>query len=182
MPQCPLCHVSMVPVEESGVTAASCPNCRGTWISGKALERRARMEGWAIPGTVPNFPALPDLADTVTHSNTTAPLTCPDCRQVMTKDRFHPMIPVQIDRCDACGYIWLDAGELDLLLRLYRELTTANDDQIAAKRQRIERLEQIQRHPDLKDVDHAVDVGITVVSVLVNLLAGPYIHQHHRRW
>ena len=102
MPHCPVCNQPLVQVEEAQVTAYSCPTCRGTWINAAALTRRTRLE------TDPNqphmtLPPLTELADTVTHSNSTKPLTCPDCHQVMIKERFLTQIPVQIDRCESCS-------------------------------------------------------------------------------
>jgi len=55
----------------------------------------------------------------------------------MHKDRFHPMIPVQIDRCRPCSSIWLDAGEFSLLRRLYVELMTSTDAEILHRREKV---------------------------------------------
>ena len=38
--------------------------------------------------------------------------TCPVDGAVMAKDVIHNLV---IDRCDQCGGVWLDGGELDLL-------------------------------------------------------------------
>ena len=54
------------------------------------------------------------------------------------------MIPVQIDRCPQCDYVWLDPGELDLLLRLYRELMTEDDPAIAEKRSKLAQLDSMR--------------------------------------
>jgi Zn-finger nucleic acid-binding protein len=114
------------------------------------------VERSAVPTISQDLPSLADLAQTVTESNSTTSLTCPDCFTVMSKDRFHSMIPVQIDRCDTCGHIWLDAGEQKLRLRLYHELVNTTDAQVADKRAKVDRLEQLASHPDLKDLDKDV--------------------------
>jgi Zn-finger nucleic acid-binding protein len=187
MPLCPVCHVAMVQVEEADVVAESCPNCHGTWISGHALERRARLE--TTPG-MPHMTLAPlaDLADTVSHSNSTGVLSCPDCRRDMIKGRFHPQIPVQIDRCDACGHIWLDAGEQGLLVRLYQELVSSQGTPIPGQQERLERLQQIQNQPPVatsgftksEGLDIAVNIGTTVLSVLIDMLLMP--GGRSRRW
>lgn len=37
---------------------------------------------------------------------------CPDCLQTMEKYGYMGMRAVQIDRCEKCGVVWLDADEL----------------------------------------------------------------------
>jgi Zn-finger nucleic acid-binding protein len=40
-------------------------------------------------------------------------MNCPDCKQVMVALE---LAEVEIDYCPACGGVWLDAGELDILM------------------------------------------------------------------
>ena len=180
MPLCPVCHVAMVQVEEAEVVAASCPNCHGTWISGPALERRERLE--TSPG-MPHLALAPlaDLADQVSRSNSTGVLACPDCRRDMIKGRFHQQIPVQIDRCDTCGHIWLDVGEQGLLLRLYEELVATQGTPIPAQQEKLDRFRQMQNQPPITStgfsktdgINLAVNIGTTVLSVLIDILLSP---------
>ncbi len=191
MPLCPKCREPMIQVEEAEVTAATCGTCHGTWISAAALQRRTRLE--TLPGGPHlTLPPLTDLADTVSHSNSTAALSCPDCQRVMTKDRFHPKIPVQIDRCDACQHIWLDAGEQGLLLRLYEELMSSHPQPAPAQQQRLDTLRAIQSQSTYNSssnsggysgegIDTAVNVGVAVVGALVDIFLMPN-HYHHNRW
>jgi Zn-finger nucleic acid-binding protein len=37
---------------------------------------------------------------------------CPDCRQTMEKYGYMGIAAIQIDRCDPCALVWLDANEL----------------------------------------------------------------------
>jgi Zn-finger nucleic acid-binding protein len=191
MPLCPVCHDPLIQVEEAEVTAAACGQCHGTWISQAALQRRTRLE--TLPGGPHlTLPPLAALADTVAHSNTAAPLSCPDCKRIMTKDRFHPKIPVQIDRCDACQHVWLDAGEQGLLIDLYRELM-ANQPQAALSQQRLDNLQAIQRPSTYnydsnssgysgQGIDTAVNVGIAVVGALVDIFLLPSGYHSYHRW
>ncbi len=181
--------------------AATCANCHGTWISTAALERRARLE------TMPDQPhlqlaPLTDLASTVATSDSTAPLPCPDCRQIMQKGRFHPKIPVQIDTCERCNEIWLDAGEQGLLLKLYREFVAAQREQITGQQQNIDRLHQAQSQrpagqtyssadnyssgassTDAADAtaNIAINVGCAVFNILIDLLLSSN-RSSHSRW
>lgn len=41
---------------------------------------------------------LEELSAVVAESNSTKVLRCPECTRPLLKDKFHPLIPVQIDR------------------------------------------------------------------------------------
>jgi len=41
-------------------------------------------------------------------------MRCPRCQSVVLRVRVHG---VEVDHCTACGGVWLDAGELEILLR-----------------------------------------------------------------
>lgn len=184
MPLCPLCHEPLVQVEENQVVAHTCPACRGTWIGARALQRRTRIE--TTPGQ-PHLPLPPlaDLADTVTRSNSTAPLACPLCKQPMTKTQFHPKIPVQIDRCTACDHLWLDPGEQGLLLRLYAELLATQPAIAASQQLTLDRLQRAQSLPTYTSgpdrFNIAIDVGTTLLTILLELLLSP-TRSHRHRW
>ena len=46
---------------------------------------------------------------------------CPDCHQTMEKYGYMGIAAIQIDRCDPCGLVWLDADELqNMVLALAR--------------------------------------------------------------
>lgn len=62
---------------------------------------------------------LEELSAVVAESNSTKVLRCPECTRPLLKDKFHPLIPVQIDRCPYYQGIWLDAGERSLLHQLF---------------------------------------------------------------
>jgi Zn-finger nucleic acid-binding protein len=124
----------MTRVEQDGIKSASCPNCFGTWICDIALLRRVRLD--AAASSAPQT-SLADLAEVVAASDSKEPLRCPQCEKPMIKDRYHPMIPVQIDRCKPCGYVWLDTGELSLIRQLYIELMTSDDPEIVQRRDKV---------------------------------------------
>jgi Zn-finger nucleic acid-binding protein len=137
MPRCPSCFAPMTRVEEDAIRSHSCPHCFGTWISNIALLRRVRLDAQAFHDTAEPKSSLADLAEIVAASDSRQALRCPQCEKPMLKDRYHPMIPVQIDRCKACGYVWLDAGECSLIRRLYVELMTSDDPEIVRRRDKL---------------------------------------------
>jgi Zn-finger nucleic acid-binding protein len=142
MPRCPSCFGPLTRVEESEIKSAVCGNCFGTWINAGALLRRVQKDasemkpGGAASAAGPQ-PTMAELAEIVQTSNSQEVLRCGECDKLMEKGRFHPMIPVTVDRCKACGYLWLDAGELGLVRKLYAELMTSEDPEIVSRRDRI---------------------------------------------
>jgi Zn-finger nucleic acid-binding protein len=79
----------------------------------------------------------------------------------MKKDRFHPKIPVQIDRCEKCGYIWMDYGEQELIVQLYHEMVQSGDAGVSDKRDEISKMEQLARRKaaGLENVTPVYDPG-----------------------
>ncbi|HVX83402.1 MAG TPA: zf-TFIIB domain-containing protein [Phycisphaerae bacterium] len=185
MSLCPRCQKPLIQVEENQVVAQTCPACRGTWISLHALERRTRIE------TNPNLPHTPlppvtELAETVARSNSTTPLACPVCRETMTKTRFLPTIPIQIDRCSRCAHIWLDAGEQGLLLRLYTELLATHPDLAAQRQPHLDTLTTAQSLPTPYTHTDAANIAWNIASalcyILIDILLTPSGYHRNRWW
>jgi len=164
--RCPHCLIGLSPDLDRGVTCTVCRSCRGTWISGKALERLlARCEGRNGDAPASDNDAISRLSEVVAGSDSRGELRCADCHTPMIKERFDPSIPVLVDRCPACDYIWLDAGERELLLALHYQFLTSDDPAIANKRERIERLQELQRVP--LPGTRPFDVGTDSVNTLL---------------
>jgi Zn-finger nucleic acid-binding protein len=184
MPRCPTCREPLIQVEENQVVAHTCPACRGTWISARALQRRTRIETSPGQPHIP-LPPLADLAEIVTRSNSTAPLDCPICTHPMTKAQFHPQIPIQIDRCLPCDHLWLDPGEQALLLRLYAELLATQPAIAASQQLTLDRLQRAQSLPTYTSgpdrLDIALNIGSTILTILLELLLTPS-RSHRHRW
>jgi Zn-finger nucleic acid-binding protein len=139
MPRCPSCFTPLTRVVENEIKSAVCPNCFGTWLNAGALLRKAQGDARAFAGGTPTSdePSLTDLAEIVQTSDSRDVLRCGECEKPMSKERFHPMIPVQVDRCHRCNTIWLDAGELPLIRRLYAELMNSTDPEIQRRRDKV---------------------------------------------
>ncbi len=160
--RCPRCLIDLSQGEDEGVLCATCPDCGGTWISSKALERlveRATAATGDSAEAARGEESLAALSATVSAANTGGELRCAECHAVMTKERFHPMIPVQIDRCERCDYVWLDAGEKALLVRLHRELHLSDDPEVAGRRDKLDRLAELQngRLEGFEEMDGAME-------------------------
>jgi Zn-finger nucleic acid-binding protein len=131
----------MTRVDDAGIRYASCAQCFGTWIRTISVKRfinlDARQNSANAPVEDPNQATLADLASVVATADTKTVLRCPECEKPMQKTRYHSMIPVIIDRCRACDSLWLDAGELALLRRLFYEMATSDDPKIVQLREKI---------------------------------------------
>lgn len=149
MPRCPACFKPMTRVEEDAIKSAVCGGCFGTWISAGSLMRRTQLDvrltrefaagtGQANASVAAlNGTSLADLADIVQASDNCEMLRCAACEKPMVKEHFHSMIPVRVGRCKACGFVWLDAGKMMLVRKLYAELMTTTDPEIIRRRDKI---------------------------------------------
>lgn len=69
-------------------------------------------------------------------------LSCPDCRQAMEKYGYMGIAAIQIDRCDSCSLVWLDADELrNMVLALARTNYRAEADWQKSSRDRVDIVE-----------------------------------------
>ncbi len=134
MPRCPGCFVMLTMSNYGGVNVKTCNSCFGTWISRVSLMHIVRAV--EPPDAGPETPSLKDLAALVIEGHNKRPFPCPECRQQMTLDRLHPMIPIDLQFCGKCCYVWLDVGKLAMTQRLYHELTNSTDPKIVEIRER----------------------------------------------
>jgi Zn-finger nucleic acid-binding protein len=94
-----------------------CRACRGMLLAHTGLVRILEVSWRAISAR--KAEATPFHAPDGWHSETM--LGCPDCAQPMEKYGYMGIGAIQIDRCEACGLVWLDANELqNMLLALAR--------------------------------------------------------------
>ena len=88
-PRCPVCDVPTVVVGTNGLR---CPSCRGLWVAQAQLQRLSDR-----------------LPTAFTQVDRDRKLACPACSKRMFVLKAHTL---EIDRCSACGGVWLDEGEL----------------------------------------------------------------------
>jgi Zn-finger nucleic acid-binding protein len=113
------------------VSFRCCRDCRGILIQHPVLIDVLERSWHAVPK---------ETAETTSFRVTEAwqnqpALRCPDCGQTMDKYGYMGIAAVQINRCDACSLMWLDADELqNMVLAL-----TKTNYRSAAARQELER-------------------------------------------
>lgn len=102
---CPICSQGLL----SDKKIFACSNHHGVLMAGGVLYEARES---AKSGARADAPATDTLVQ-----NTTATLSCPNCRHAMQKvDYAHT--GVVIDACANCPYRWLDKGEFEKVLRM----------------------------------------------------------------
>lgn len=95
---CPGCRKKMSPLSDGGVTLDACTECNGLWLDKGELEAR----GAKLPAGGIEY---------------RGDRRCPRCDY---KLMVRPSKVVQVDFCPDCGGVYLDHGELAMLVRVAR--------------------------------------------------------------
>jgi Zn-finger nucleic acid-binding protein len=111
-----------------GIEIDECPDCKGTWFEQDELRKTKDIQAadlnW-LDFDLWKHPERFHAAD--------KPLACPRCAVNMVTIEYD-RTGVEIDYCASCGGVWLDAHEMEQIIRaLFEELETKNlSDYIAA--------------------------------------------------
>jgi Zn-finger nucleic acid-binding protein len=168
MPQCPKCCCVLCRIDLGGLGLHVCPECRGKLIEDERLAVLQRRP--ALELTQEDQDALCRQAE---QSNTAGPLNCPHCDHVMDKFIYRHYDGLQVDHCSACRVYWLDAGELEKILTLYRREVDSRTPEDWARIEKMARLNlalEVQKE-DTEKAD-ADESSTSVAPVVVNLAAG----------
>jgi Zn-finger nucleic acid-binding protein len=118
MLKCPKCHIPLCGLEYEGNHIYECSEGHGTLVEEPRLDRikKIRQREWDADDG-PRFEAEVLAADS------TAKIRCPRCLVAdMEKRRIYAgNIAFHLDRCNDCGLVWLDRGELELLQIQYEK-------------------------------------------------------------
>lgn len=102
---CPKCRIEEMKIETlSGIEIDRCPVCKGIYLDKGEFEKLVVLE--AGTGDSFAFSAISDAMDEV-------PAYCPHCEHDMVSN-VGPA-DLKVDRCEKCGGIFLDQGELATL-------------------------------------------------------------------
>lgn len=107
MTTCPKCDSeTLVKTEELGnIPLDVCPGCHGIWFDKGELEALLRQSQGDVGAGFELISPKPDM------------LGCPRCKSKMSRGGLvNPLLVV--DKCEACGGVWLDPRELALLKKL----------------------------------------------------------------
>jgi Zn-finger nucleic acid-binding protein len=111
--KCPACaDVLLVETQlEPNLATGACPQCRGVWVPAQ------HYWGWLEqqPKQAQEAPATGGTTDTRALADTTPGRRCPECGHFMTHAKVGHGVSFHIDRCIACGGVWLNSGEWEAL-------------------------------------------------------------------
>jgi Zn-finger nucleic acid-binding protein len=110
---CPRCRLSLAGAEYEGEQVQFCETCWGYWLTRSQLDeiagglkyRFGKGEARTIEKT------LRAHGDANRQGSERDAVSCPVCGAQMTRKKYQPDCPVEIDECDQHG-LWLDTGEI----------------------------------------------------------------------
>ncbi|HEY3449566.1 MAG TPA: phospholipid scramblase-related protein [Myxococcales bacterium] len=104
MTRCPACSALLFRRVFSSIEVDGCPACGGIWLDKGELQGLAKdpatlraVERTFVPGSQPNKPERTNQ--------------CPRCQAPLTPFEFDTFRGIRLDRCKACGGLFLDHGE-----------------------------------------------------------------------
>jgi Zn-finger nucleic acid-binding protein len=104
---CPKCRHALSEFKtHEGVIIDICDSCKGVWFD--------RGEVAAYADLTRDIPELQQVWRNATVTRN----PCPRCRVPLEEMQYSTQDPLLIDRCPACGGIWLDSGELGKVMEL----------------------------------------------------------------
>lgn len=156
MTNCPKC--SSEPLVETltlgNIPLDVCPGCSGTWFDKGELEALLKQ---SQGGGSADF----DLINAKAEG-----LECPRCKNRMMRGGLvNPLLVV--DRCQACGGVWLDSRELDLLRKLLG--LTGGPSEVA-----VERPAAVPYAPPAPDVKFILVKIVAAVAAVAGLVGVSY--------
>ncbi len=89
--------------------AYRCSKCEGYWIKGFQYWKWLKAHGDTIPEKSVEFTV--DLP----ASDSKQAKVCIECGHLMLRNKVGHGIPFYLDRCSACGGVWFDKNEWDVL-------------------------------------------------------------------
>jgi len=146
---CPRCSGKLrrVDVEGAGVHVEQCARCLGCFVRTEAFSELVARESWngSQGGEDRSVAAAfipPPEARELPRQALLDEVRCPHCRAVLERVRFAQKASVVIDVCPKHG-VWLDAGELPLLLDHVRHIAAGDTAPDAADQADAQRWNQL---------------------------------------
>ena len=100
---CPRCGIALAAARYGGVDVEVCARCGGRWLDPEHL--KTILDEVEPPEAASAVQAVPRRAK--------EGLPCPSCGGGLEPFNYAGDSGIVLDRCPACGRIWMDAGELE---------------------------------------------------------------------
>jgi Zn-finger nucleic acid-binding protein len=94
---------------EEKLKGYKCSKCDGCWIKGFQYWKWIKTHGETIPEKPLELTAELPVSDSMKAK------VCIECGHLMIKNKVGHGVPFYLDRCTACGGIWFDKNEWDIL-------------------------------------------------------------------
>lgn len=109
---CPVCGMAtlMAVEDDDQLRSLRCTSCKGQWIPASRYWEWIERHGQNLPER-----AADEDDEPLAVQETQRIKTCPECRHFLIRYRVGHGLNFAIERCSACGGLWFDANEWDLL-------------------------------------------------------------------
>jgi len=110
---CPACTAPLQPVDYEGASIHTCNGCGGEFLAGTALAHivHTRDETFAPDIRLATEERSPTQG--IPDSESKRQVDCPACSNPMNVVNYATDTGIYIDKCAACGGVWLDGSELE---------------------------------------------------------------------
>ena len=137
--QCPSCPEKLSVMTYEGVDIQTCDGCGGEFIGSAQIAHivRTREERFPIAMQAQLAERKPSFG--IPAGETHRTLDCPSCCTTMSVINYYGDTGVFVDRCESCGGLWLDGGELEkvqILLERWADEAPEQLKQIAHRLQK----------------------------------------------
>ncbi|MCB9676964.1 MAG: zf-TFIIB domain-containing protein [Alphaproteobacteria bacterium] len=130
---CPRCDAPLQEASILGQSVDRCPARHGLLVE----QRRLIPLVEALVSATIEVIDLDDPIEPVPDSHGVA--GCPDCARPMTRFGYMETRTVTLDRCQPCGIVWIDEGELEPMIRMNAKTT-------GRAREREAEVHELERH------------------------------------
>jgi len=120
--RCPRCHIPLSETFYEGVDIQACPRCRGKLVNASKMERiLLRREFDFSADLIEKAKALREqfLLNPIKRQRIKEKeargFTCPNCGYPLQPRPYNYQYFIPVDKCLACGAIWFEADELEIL-------------------------------------------------------------------
>lgn len=104
MKRCPTCSELLMRRRVTSVEVDGCPGCGGLWLDRGELKALSEDPSHLREAGKHFKPVVQQVRPEATHA-------CPACQQTLTPFEYDRFRGIRLDRCKACGGVWLDHGE-----------------------------------------------------------------------
>jgi len=100
---CPACESPLSTAKLAGVRVDGCESCGGVWMDAGEVQKLASWPA-ALEAVGRRFKGA-------TVHLSLGKIGCPACGGALAPHEYSSLRGIELDRCQACGGLWLDAGE-----------------------------------------------------------------------